>query len=72
MLYLCIVIQITHILFPRDVTIAASRESKKFARIMAIKVKAIERNVSFQEGVEKFAYVLQADLYSRLSDTKVI
>ena len=39
---------------------------------MAIKVKAIERNVSFQEGVEKFAYVLQADLYSRLSDTKVI
>ncbi len=39
---------------------------------MAIKVKAIERNVSFEKGQEKFAYVLQADLYSKLSDTKVI
>ena len=39
---------------------------------MAIKVKAIERNVSFEKGQEKFAYVLQADLYNRLSDTKVI
>ena len=39
---------------------------------MAIKVKAIERNVSFQEGVEKWAYVLQADLYNKLSQAKVI
>lgn len=39
---------------------------------MAIKVKAVERNVSFQEGVEKWAYVLQADLYSKLSQAKVI
>ena len=39
---------------------------------MAIKVKAVERNVSFQKGVEKWAYVLQADLYSKLSQAKVI
>ena len=39
---------------------------------MAIKVKALERNVSFQEGVEKYAYVLQADLYNKLSQAKVI
>ena len=39
---------------------------------MAIKVKAIERNVSFEKGQEKWAYVLQADLYSKLSDQKVI
>ena len=39
---------------------------------MAIKVKAIERNVAFVKGEEKWAYVLQADLYSKLSDQKVI
>ena len=39
---------------------------------MAIKVKAVERNVSFQKGVEKWAYVLQADLYNKLSQAKVI
>ena len=39
---------------------------------MAIKVKAMERNVSFDKNVEKWAYVLKADLYSKLSDTKVI
>lgn len=39
---------------------------------MAIKVKAVERNVSFQEGVEKYAYVLQPDLYNKLSASKVI
>ena len=39
---------------------------------MAIKVKAIERNVSFQEGVEKWAFVLQTDLYNKLSASKVI
>lgn len=40
--------------------------------VMAIKVKAIERNVSFEKGTEKWAYVLQPELYSRLSQTKVI
>ena len=39
---------------------------------MAIKMKAVERNVSFHKGVEKWAYVLQADLYSKLSSAKVI
>jgi predicted histone-like DNA-binding protein len=39
---------------------------------MAIKVKAIERNVSFDKTKEKWAYVLQADLYSKLSQSKVI
>ena len=39
---------------------------------MAIKVKAIERNVAFEKDKEKWAYVLQADLYNKLSSTKVI
>ena len=39
---------------------------------MAIKIKAQERNISFQKGVEKYAYVLQTDLYSKLSQAKVI
>ena len=39
---------------------------------MSIKVKAVERNVSFEKGVEKWAYMLQADLYSKLSQAKVI
>ena len=39
---------------------------------MPIKVKAVERNVSFDKNSEKWAYVLQADLYSKLSQTKVI
>ena len=39
---------------------------------MAIKIKAQERNISFQEGVKKYAYVLQADLYNKLSQAKVI
>lgn len=39
---------------------------------MSIKVKAIERNVSFDKNSEKWAYVLQADLYSKLSQAKVI
>lgn len=39
---------------------------------MAIKIKALERNISFQKGVEKYAYVLQTDLYNKLSDAKVI
>ena len=39
---------------------------------MTIKVKAVERNVSFQKGVEKWAYVMQAELYSKLTQSKVI
>lgn len=46
--------------------------SKNIFFVMAIKVKAIERNVSFEKGTEKWAYVLQPELYSRLSQTKVI
>ena len=39
---------------------------------MSIKVKAIERNVSFDKNVEKWAYVMQAELYSKLPQSKVI
>ena len=39
---------------------------------MSIKVKAIERNISFKKGSEQWAYVMQADLYNRLSQDKVI
>ena len=39
---------------------------------MSIKVKAVERNVSFDKSKEKWAYVLQAELYSKLSQSKVI
>ena len=39
---------------------------------MSIKVKAVERNVSFDKTKEKWAYVMQAELYSRLSQSKVI
>ena len=39
---------------------------------MPIKVKAVERNVSFDKNTEKWAYVLQAELYSKLSQAKVI
>lgn len=39
---------------------------------MAIKVKAVERNVSFDKNSEKWAYVLQPELYNRLSQSKVI
>ena len=39
---------------------------------MAIKLKAVERNVSFDKNTKKYAYVLQTDLYSKLSQTKVI
>ena len=37
---------------------------------MAIKVKAVERNVSFDKTKEKWAYVMQADLYNKLSQSK--
>ena len=39
---------------------------------MSIKVKAIERNVAFDKGTQKWAFVMQADLYSQLNATKVI
>lgn len=39
---------------------------------MGIRVKAIERNVSFDKKSEKWAYVLQANLYNRLGAAKVI
>ena len=39
---------------------------------MSIKVTAVERNVSFDKTVEKWAYVMQAELYSKLSQSKVI
>lgn len=39
---------------------------------MSIKIKAVERNVSFVKGKKEFKYVLQADLYNQLSASKVI
>ena len=39
---------------------------------MAIKLKAIERNVAFEKGTQKWAFVMQPELYSRLTDSKVI
>ena len=39
---------------------------------MAIKVKAVERNISFENGKTKYAYVMQPEMYSKLTDTKVI
>jgi len=45
---------------------------KKSYFTMAIKVKAVERNVSFDKNKEKWAYVMQPDLYSKLSQSKVI
>ena len=39
---------------------------------MGIKVKAVERNVSFDKNSEKWAYVMKAELYSKLSANKVI
>ena len=38
---------------------------------MAIKVKAVERNVAFEKGAEKWAYVLQADLYNKLYELAI-
>lgn len=42
---------------------------------MAIKVKAIERKLKFEKGENapfEYRYVMQADLYNKLSQTKVI
>ena len=39
---------------------------------MGIKVIAIERNVAFEKGKQKWAYVMQADLCGQLTQRKVI
>ena len=39
---------------------------------MSIKVKAVERNVSFDKSKEKWAYVMQPELYGKLTQSKVI
>ena len=39
---------------------------------MSIKIKAIERNVAFEKGTEKWAFVMQPELYSRLGENKVV
>ena len=39
---------------------------------MGIKVKAIERNVAFEKGKQKWAFVMQADLSSQLNASQVI
>ena len=37
-----------------------------------MKVKAVESNISFESGVMKYAYVMQPELYSKLTESKVI
>lgn len=39
---------------------------------MAIKVKAVERNVSFDKSKERWAFVMQTELYNKLTQAKVI
>ena len=39
---------------------------------MSSKIKAIERNVAFEKGTEKWAFVMQPELYSRLNEQKVV
>lgn len=39
---------------------------------MAIRIKAVERNVSFDKNMKKYAFVMQPEIYSRLSAAKVI
>ena len=39
---------------------------------MAIKLKAIERNVAFEKGTQKWAFVMQPELFSRLNEQKVV
>ena len=47
-------------------------QTKTKTGTMAIKLKAIERNVAFEKGTQKWAFVMQPELYSRLTDNKVI
>lgn len=37
-----------------------------------MKIKAVERNISFDKSKEKWAYVMQPELYSKLTSSKVI
>lgn len=39
---------------------------------MAIRIKAVERNVSFDKNMKKYAFVMQPEIYSKLSAAKVI
>jgi len=39
---------------------------------MGIKIKAVERNVSFDKNKTKYAYVMKAELYGKLNAAKVI
>ena len=39
---------------------------------MSIKLKAQQRNISFDKSTEQYAFVLKPELYSRLHDAKVI
>ena len=39
---------------------------------MAIKVRGIGRNVSFDKESEKWMYVMQPELYNRLTQVKVV
>ena len=32
----------------------------------------MERNISFENGVKKYAFVMQPELYSKLTESKVI
>ena len=52
-------------------TLKSASVSKSYFT-MAIKVKAVERDVSFDRNSEKWAYVLQPELYNKLSASKVI
>ena len=39
---------------------------------MAMKVKAVERNISFDKNAEEYGYVMMPELYNRLSEDKVV
>lgn len=39
---------------------------------MAMKVKAVERNISFDKNSEEYGYVMLPELYNRLSEDKVV
>ena len=39
---------------------------------MAIKVKAVERNISFDKNSEEYGYVMMPELYNRLNEDKVV
>ena len=39
---------------------------------MSVKIKAVERNISFSKDSVEYGYVLSTEMYNRLSDEKVI